>query len=556
MKSFTRKLLAASFAAFGGAVACVPAGIEPADQIYFPVSMLVDEASRFLYVVNSDFDLKFNQGTVQSLDLQRVREVARRPCNADAQCPESQHCDLAPTPENDGAASRVCVDDSGPYANKPCGPFPEMTSAERALSPGRCGAVLPSDPQDEGSSLIVDVVGISAFATTGMLLSGPDGQERLFVPVRGDSTLHYIDVADGRFACGQNAGEEELGRCDESYKIAEAPDWVQEIQPLPHEDDLDQSVEPLRVAPEPYELAASANGRLLLMTHQVGGTASAFVNDWSAKPFLVANLQGLPPNPMGIAALPPPAIARLPEQEYSAGFLMTSRSSSTIRLLRFYDDGMFGTEPFAPSQELQAPDTSSRPVLREVGSQLITANSGGFDSRGILVDDTERALAEAKCEEGDADCLAGAAEVPLDVYVANRSPNSLLVGSTDARSAPIAAAELPTFHQNIPLTQGPSRVILGHVTTAAGERERRVFVLCFDSDIIYVYDPNSGQIEGEIVTGRGPHSLAFDGERPLLYVGHFTDSYVGVISLDQRYPHTYGSMLATIGVPTAPRAAK
>jgi hypothetical protein len=39
------------------------------------------------------------------------------------------------------------------------------------------------------------------------------------------------------------------------------------------------------------------------------------------------------------------------------------------------------------------------------------------------------------------------------------------------------------------------------------------------------------------------------------YVAHFTDSYLGVIDLDQRNS-TYGTMLATIGRPSAPRASK
>src|SRR5690606_10084946 len=122
----------------------------------------------------------------------------------------------------------------------------------------------------------------------------------------------------------------------------------------------------------------------------------------------------------------------------------------------------------------------------------------GFDSRGILVDDFERERAEQACGPSERECLEAAALVPLDVYVANRAPNSLLVGTTDSRDAPLAAGELPTFHDNIPLTAGPSRVVLGHVTTADGARERRVFVLCFDSALVYVYDPIRRRLEGSI----------------------------------------------------------
>ena len=86
--------------------------------------------------------------------------------------------------------------------------------------------------------------------------------------------------------------------------------------------------------------------------------------------------------------------------------------------------------------------------------------------------------------------------------------------------------------------------------------ERRAFVVCFDSRHVFVYDPERRRVDAEITTGRGPHALAVDAEHGLLYVGHFTDSYVGVVSLDRRFPRTYGRMLATIGSPSAPRASK
>jgi hypothetical protein len=83
-----------------------------------------------------------------------------------------------------------------------------------------------------------------------------------------------------------------------------------------------------------------------------------------------------------------------------------------------------------------------------------------------------------------------------------------------------------------------------------------VFVACFDSRRIFVYDPQRSRIETEILTGRGPHALLVDEQRRLLYVGHFTDSYVGVYSLDLAFPATYGTMLGTLGNPKSPRASK
>jgi hypothetical protein len=44
-------------------------------------------------------------------------------------------------------------------------------------------------------------------------------------------------------------------------------------------------------------------------------------------------------------------------------------------------------------------------------------------------------------------------------------------------------------------------------------------------------------------------------QHALGYIGHFTDSYIGVIDLDQRNS-TYGTIVVTLGRPTQPRAQK
>jgi hypothetical protein len=58
--------------------------------------------------------------------------------------------------------------------------------------------------------------------------------------------------------------------------------------------------------------------------------------------------------------------------------------------------------------------------------------------------------------------------------------------------------------------------------------------------------------------------MAFDVEAPsdadsghaLAYIGHFTDSYLGVVDLDRRHQQSYGNIVLSIGPATAPRASK
>jgi hypothetical protein len=73
-----------------------------------------------------------------------------------------------------------------------------------------------------------------------------------------------------------------------------------------------------------------------------------------------------------------------------------------------------------------------------------------------------------------------------------------------------------------------------------------------------VYDPARRRIETRIDSGRGPHALVIDvtDDYAFAYVGHFTDSYIAVIELDQRNVREYGKTVLTVGRPTPPRASK
>lgn len=546
----------------------------PGNRIYFPVGLEIDEDSRHLFVIGSDFDLQFNQGVLQSLSLERVRALARVPCSSNSDCASGQRCDVTPTEQNGGVPSWFCVDSSGPWADLPCGPLQENAATERRMSPGRCAPVPLDEPFEGASSLIVDAATISAFATGARLVSSPldASLSRLFIPVRGDSSLHWTEVRDGLFQCGQEESTASAGsppRCADDHRVTLAPGWIEDLQPKPVEGDLTPPLPPLRVAPEPFDLAATADGRVLVLSHQTGGAVSAFANDWIGPPVLVDRLGGstdpaapppstttgpLPANPMGIAVVPPAS----PDQPWPSGdpaFLLTSRSEPTVVTLRFMGDGILGAAADDPAASARL-NEDSRPELLPVGPTPLRTNATGIDSRGVAIDGEKRRRALGECSPEDAACLDAAANVPLDVYIANRTPASLIIGSIDPVPGPSGRAAPPAFFDTIPLSVGASRVILGDIVNPAGVRERRVFVLCFDSSLIYVYDPKMRAIEAEIATGRGPHALAFDSEKPIAYVAHFTDSYVGVFSLDQRHPRTYGAFLASLGEPTPPRASK
>lgn len=535
-----------------GATACYDQGDgidPPLGDLYFPTGLALSVGATRLYAISSDFDLQYNGGALHAIDLTRVRALIPHECTSDADCDASTHCDLTPTTENRNKISNWCVANDGQWAGKPCGPFGEKSFAARSTMPGRCSFVDLTNPQDGGSPILAASVGIGAFATDIIYRQRPDGPGgRVFIPVRGDATLHYIDVLDEteesmpfELSCGQGGND---GKCDDAHRKGDDPD--------------EENTRDLRLPPEPFGIAATADARATLVTHQTEGTVALFESDdeswgngttnFGVGPKLQFLLKGLPQRPVGLVSLPVPKIVSDSafKDLYSPGFLVTYRDAAQVDLVRYQID------------------PSNRPYLQLAGTSAITANSLGYDSRGIAVDDGARTECEAGCDTA-ADtftCLYSCAAKQLDVYIANRTPATLLIGKTRAKQNPVATDDLPAVKNSIPAQFGPSRVVVGKVVNGEGEFVTRVFLVSFDAHTLSVFDPARQEFDTFVNTGRGPHGLAIDSgldsagnPYSYAYIAHFTDSYIGVVDLDQRHG-TYGSIVMTLGQPHSPRASK
>lgn len=569
-----RLLLATAIATSG----CYSAGegrTPPDDRIYFPVGLALVNESKHLLVANSDFDLQYNAGTLNVLDVTALPPLVAVPCASDADCAAaSERCrEQSADPACD--ARPVCNTTLGlcsanAQTDEVCGSLARRQLKEQLISPGACDYIDPAHPPG-GGALLKSEVQIGAFATDVIYRERPEDKRepygeadtlvgRAFVPVRGDATLHWIEVsAEGALECGQRDGA-----CDDLHRAG---------------NHKEENTRDLRLASEPFAVDATPDASAVLVTNQTSGAVSLFQNDWdlSVGAELKFAVTGLPLRPMGIAALPKPAYAATLGGYYPPGFLVTFRNAAEIDLLRYYDDS-----------NTTRTDGEGTPVSRPYAARAavggIRVNSVGTDSRGIAVDASERTQAEQACftsaglaanciasrdcvaqlapeqQQSLASCLNTASAKPLDVFVANRAPATLLLGRTTPVQNALESTELPNFYDSIPLTLGPSRVVVGNVIAVdeQGNKtlERRVFVVCFDSRRIFVYDPIRRRMDVEIVTGRGPHALAIDEQRGWMFIGHFTDSFIGVVSLDRRFPKTYGTTLAIIGKPTPPRASK
>ena len=564
-----RGIIAAALLA-GSTAGCFSTGdgAEPVQNaMYFPVGILPSPGGKALYIANSDFDLQYNGGTLEVYDLEAIRDIALRPL-------------WSPEPADDHS--------------DPCfglGPNPDVV-----LYPGPCGPLDLRNPPPRGvpyGPLFKASAKMGAFATDLLMACHPADERllggssdcmrggsadprgaRLFVPVRGDRSLTFFDVDDDRdgqqtfkLECGQAAN---AGRCSDAFRAGIDPG---------------DNTRGLTMPPEPFSIAITDRADAIVVTHQASpsGSISLFTGNASgttvvgAKPRLEFVLSGLPGSATGVTALPTPGLdleLGFARSNYQPGFAVAYRLAPQIDVMRFFDDA------FAAPQ---------RPFLQRTAAFGLPPTPSGNDSRDVAIDGSpfsQRALCEKDCraaaldrcltgcaagpgEEKErcenacragavVDCLTDCTHIPLGAFVSNRQPSALLIGEVRLPN-PRGSSESFHFYDSVAVPAGPSRVVIGRIhdlRDPPGTFRTRVFVVCFDARTIVVYDPVERRVDGFIRTGRGPHALVMDPIHPIAYVGHFTDSYIGLIDLDQSHPLTYQTIVATVGVPLSPQGSR
>ena len=542
---------------FLGDVALPP----PADALYYPTALVRSPGGSTLYVANSDFDLQYDGGTVLALNLVNIRNKLT-PLLAKLR----EIGDGVSKTTVREACNTLC-DSSDTVA---CDQLDLKTNTNTILNPGPCRAIPLADA----------VLGTAPSATIGAFASGAifvkgsvAPRARLFLPVRGDPSITFFDVNDdtaspGTFSpkldCTGSASTVASERCNNLHRIG--------VEPF-------ESSRAIILPTEPVGIAASEDGTAIVVAHQTEKAVSLTIDDpgqntptltgtVAGKPTLEFVLGGLPDGPTDVATVPIPALFRdrveshPPKIDYQRGFLISYRASPVVDLIRVHKDES-GT---------------SRPFLTRSNETAVAVNADGKDSRGIAVDNTVRDTCEKACATADAACQLDCLKHPIDIFIANRSPPSLLVGRIEtttvpAESAtPTAAFDRVFITDSIPLSFGASKVAVGRVIDPTGHLALRVFAGAFDSRLVFSYDPQARRVDAVIRTGRGPQALAFDADaqsaitgaagdpaatgHAFLIVGHFTDSYLGVVDLDMRHPQTFGTMFASVGTPTPPKASK
>ena len=575
----------------------------PLRDFYYPVGLQVSAGGTVLYAVNSDFDLQYNGGTLQSYDLGLIRRHT---------------LDLIADPRN----PNVPILDREALKDNPC----PLRSASLEPLGETCA------PPVQSSFYVRDSVVIGAFATD-LVLSRPPSRlvpqsvrppgelpicpspalgmappacppfgtrrvDRLFSPVRGNASLTWASVErDGPDSIAPldpalpyapfaiQCGRDGSGRCDSAHNAGSNPDEAGNERHI-------------TMPGEPFGMAVSEDGESILITHQNETKTSLFSTgldrnqveapeapgrDTAPAPALQFILDGMPIGGVGIAAVPHDRDAfRSAAQFPRPAFLETSRAFPEISLLRRYPDEFGGTQ-----------SSLHRPFLDREAGFPITISAGGTDSRGIVIDPTPRIACKAKVLPADPTKGRTQTDVELDyvtcgrkparIFIANRSPAALLIGEVGGASTAtdVYDPDRVILHSTIPLSTGPSKIYLAPVVERDGAYALRVFAVCFDSATLFIIDPETQQLENVIRVGLGPFAMAFDpfnfedvathaqvafdpreASRGLrryrfAYLASFTNSFVQVIDLDnaQTDRATFERIVFTLGRPTLPKGS-
>jgi hypothetical protein len=477
----------------------------PADTFFYPSSAFMTPAGQWLYVANSNADLRFNDGTLVMVDTSKV---------VDDRDPQSQnHQPWAACPQVD-------------YVN----PLPR-TDAQDCCWDALDSNILNCDErryvQSDATVRIGSFAAGMAWQDDARCTDTDTGSGRLFIGVRGDTSLTWVDVNGDpslphpALSCRDDSQTGSLVEC--TQKVIDTSKQPQKSNLVSEQNDPNAPVTGL--PDEPYALQVDQGLGLLYVGHLVGNTSVA--NSGGVSLFDVG---GDTPFFVGPFSSPFPA--------NGAG----SFGVTAIKLHPSYQGGssheLFVSSRYVPLVSSMVPyvpgdDPSQTNFVCAQNSDLVVVSAGETLSSGLTGSETRGV------EFLDPD---PSSDTPQRAFVLQRVPPDLVTfditqnsagGTIPVVSSVIETCSSPTFLYRWPQT-GPAQ---------------RLYVNCFDTGEIYVFDTDGPSLLTSFQVGRGPGGMVFDTQRPLAYVLNFSQNDVVVVDLTPGSP-TEDHVIQRIGFPS------
>lgn len=425
-----------------GLSAGCPAGQDdvqpPYDEFFFPTGVAVSPDESTLFVVNANSDLRYDSGTVNVIDLERAEELASVWWQEQRELPAGADCVADPA-------------------------LPGVLQChEREVIDADAGAR------------------VGNFATALAVQTLDSGDLRLFVAVRGDPSITWVDYASatGELACGP---DQEVPLCDNDHRLLS----LRDDPALPD------------LVGEPFGVLVDSLAGFAMITHLSQGAVSLVDAPTDGRaPLLVDAVRGLfdrdpetnVRGALGVAGRPN-ALAGMAGQGAFDHIYVTGRTEDRVLMLSVYR-----AEPErAPIIAL-----GEHFFLNGVDNPV----SDSDDSRGIAFNQDGSRL-----------------------YVINRDPTFLHIYDTEDGPDGFPANE---YIGAVELCREPANIAVADLG-----RGDRAYVSCFASGQIWVIDTRAQTVEAIIDVGRGPHALALTSDtRKRLYVANFLENTVSVVDIE------------------------
>jgi DNA-binding beta-propeller fold protein YncE len=502
----------------------------PQDAIFFPASALADPAGDWLYVTNSNSDLRYNDGTLVAVDTRVVDSVM---ATSWGDCPNVGYIH----PRSDPNGAFCCWDlldrsilncderqfiDAG--ATVKIGSF----SAGIAFQPSGCPTATPNTRP----------------CSTGC--DNPDHADgRLFMGIRGNSSITWADVKhapDGlsvQLNCSQMGGD--FQECDAAHEVTTAIQTIESV-----------NGQPVLVPDEPYALTLDAQRQLLYVGHLkgdnahlgTGGMSLIDVADPTATPLTFNPITHVTNGPHLVDVLGaffPFDVNGL----VGVTALTLVPTTGEVFACSRYVPRVGGVVSTNPPPTCDTGTTFAQIALIPTSDQFDTTLVGS-EVRGVqfLPDEPNRAWVLQRVPPA----MIGF-DLGIDPTGANRIMPSNVVETCDS----------PTFLQ--------ARNVNGGACVAGANGAPtvpcRFFITCFQSGQVYAFDPYTPRITDIIEVDRGPAGLAFGpdpgtpgvppSQTTRAYVVGFSENNISVIDLQPGSP-TEMHVIMRIGFPsTTPR---
>ena len=508
----------------------------PSHCLFFPVGLTMDPLGDVLYASNSNADLSFGGATLVAIDVARYERAVG--------CYRRHGAAEGAGRRGDGDCGVVDCQDSGLARLGSGGTVEAIDREERAGAPDYDRCYCAQDILDGGivncaSDRFVlrsQTIKTGNFSGQLRLVSedpidwnapGATLTRRLYLPVRGDPSVTYVDIErPGRttrpagaelqltMRCGGPRGSgQPLTSCDEAHRIQRTPDTVPIDPDHPENGDRPR----LELPPEPFTLKVDRGCRLPDFRHARGdlqggqrlcrGPSGEVRSDLyyeylvsthlAGSELAILDLQG----PGGAPALTDvrggllPATAAGQRGAYTASprvpgdlsqpWYMTSRLSGQISTFRLQSGGPF----LVPG------------VLFTVAG---TFAGTGQDVRDLVF------------EPGG-----------LRAFMNIQTPPSLL--TLDTRPDPQTRVPVNQVLNTVDICPGPARITLARPPRGgAGGRRSLVYVPCYQTGQVVVVEPDTAQLVATILMGRGPQTMAlnFGGEADGGHIDPCADPFV------------------------------